>query len=325
MQCTALALMMPPLTVQLIERVDNNPQTFFPVIQELQDFIETNPNIMKLFAQMFEAVPTSGKYINDPDGNPEVRDYMHMLALFNAVIVCPPPWSDVASIESGLVGFPINAILDWPMGTLYGYWLFTRCPDLNAKFKNMLDYWGSYLKSPDSTSVLNTAPGGWLSPHALSVLVAKAADGMPNPPTSFEQIYRCDPSLPSYGFESWDKFFTREFVSGVRPVASPNDQTVIVNACESAPYRLVQNVQLAANIFLKGQPYSLVNMLDDEQMALKFAGGTVYQAFLSALSYHRWHSPVTGTIVETKMIPGTYYSEDFLGGFCKSLWPRPRC
>jgi len=28
-----------------------------------------------------------------------------------------------------------------------------------------------------------------------------------------------------------------------------------------------------------------------------FVGGTVYQAFLSALNYHRWHAPVAGTIV----------------------------
>jgi phosphatidylserine decarboxylase len=38
-----------------------------------------------------------------------------------------------------------------------------------------------------------------------------------------------------------------------------------------------------------------------------FVGGTVYQAFLSALSYHRWHAPIDGTIVDVYKIPGTYY------------------
>jgi phosphatidylserine decarboxylase len=38
-------------------------------------------------------------------------------------------------------------------------------------------------------------------------------------------------------------------------------------------------------------------------------GGTVYQAFLSALSYHRWHSPVDGRIVKAYVKDGTYYSE----------------
>ena len=40
-----------------------------------------------------------------------------------------------------------------------------------------------------------------------------------------------------------------------------------------------------------------------------FVGGTVYQAFLSAKNYHRWHSPVAGTIRRLRRIPGTYYAE----------------
>jgi phosphatidylserine decarboxylase len=40
-----------------------------------------------------------------------------------------------------------------------------------------------------------------------------------------------------------------------------------------------------------------------------FVGGTVYQAFLSATNYHRWHSPVAGTVVRAFVVEGTYYSE----------------
>ena len=35
----------------------------------------------------------------------------------------------------------------------------------------------------------------------------------------------------------------------------------------------------------------------------------MYQAFLSATDYHRWHSPVAGTIVRAFVQEGTYYSE----------------
>ncbi|XP_068675174.1 uncharacterized protein [Montipora foliosa] len=41
----------------------------------------------------------------------------------------------------------------------------------------------------------------------------------------------------------------------------------------------------------------------------KFYGGTVYRAFLSATSYHRWHSPVSGTIRKTELVDGSYYSQ----------------
>jgi phosphatidylserine decarboxylase len=43
-------------------------------------------------------------------------------------------------------------------------------------------------------------------------------------------------------------------------------------------------------------------------------GGTIYQAFLSALSYHRWHAPVSGRVVKTRLIEGTYFSESLAEG-----------
>lgn len=41
-----------------------------------------------------------------------------------------------------------------------------------------------------------------------------------------------------------------------------------------------------------------------------FVGGTVYQAFLDPFCYHRWHSPVTGTIVKSFKLGGTYYLDN---------------
>lgn len=44
-----------------------------------------------------------------------------------------------------------------------------------------------------------------------------------------------------------------------------------------------------------------------EHLAKHFVGGTVYQAYLSASNYHRWHAPVDGHIEDIYAIPGTYY------------------
>ena len=107
----------------------------------------------------------------------------------------------------------------------------------------------------------------------------------------------------------WDNFFTRKFRAGQRPIAAPDDDGVIVNACESAPYQLARDAKLSDRFWIKGQPYSLRHMFADDPIAEQFVGGTVYQAFLSALSYHRWHSPVSGTIVKVDVIDGSYYSE----------------
>lgn len=50
-------------------------------------------------------------------------------------------------------------------------------------------------------------------------------------------------------------------------------------------------------------------MLAHDPLSEQFAGATVYQAFLSALSYHRWHAPVSGTVRRCFVRDGTYFSE----------------
>lgn len=50
---------------------------------------------------------------------------------------------------------------------------------------------------------------------------------------------------------------------------------------------------------IKSQPYWLNDMFaDDPGFTSEFVHGTVYQGYLSALSYHRWHNPVDGKIVK---------------------------
>ena len=79
---------------------------------------------------------------------------------------------------------------------------------------------------------------------------------------------------------------------GVRPIEAPNDDTVIVNACKAAPYKLATDVKRRDKFWIKPQPYSLEHMLANDPLVDKFIGGTIYQAFLSALSYQdptsRW-------------------------------------
>lgn len=55
-------------------------------------------------------------------------------------------------------------------------------------------------------------------------------------------------------------------------------------------------------------------MLAHDSLAEQFDGATVYQAFLSALSYHRWHAPVSGTIKKAYVVDGTYFSEPLWEG-----------
>jgi len=272
--------------------------TLQPVIQEFQAIIEEDPELFMLFTQMFEQLPPTTEYEMDPAGNPQVRDYKHMLQLMNEVLTDAPEFN-----QTGLVGFPINAILDWPMGTPAGTTAFLN-EKVNRQLKKILNQWAVFLGSPDSRYVLNDDPEtGWFGRDAMAAM-----------PT-FVEDFKCDPDQPYHGFDSWDDFFTREFREGRRPIASPDDDSIISNACESAPYRIARNVQLQDQFWIKEQPYSLSHMLAGDPLTKLFEGGTIYQAFLSALSYHRWHSPVSGTIVKTRLLDGSYYAQALSEGY----------
>ncbi|KAG0229754.1 hypothetical protein BGW42_001357 [Actinomortierella wolfii] len=301
----------------VIKDVDDSKKALHPVLQEFQQLIETNPRVYMLLEAMFEEVPHKEPYNKDPTGQPQIRDYHHFLRVLNHLLTTAPSWSD-KSERMGLVGVPINALLDWPMGTPSGYAAFLD-PDINAMLKKVLNAWGDYLKSPASAYVLNDSPTGWFGPSGYNDVVAVANVGIKTEqqqkPLSFEELFICDPSAPHHGFKSWDAYFTRQFREGVRPVASPDDDSVIVNACESKPFCVHHNVKARDKFWLKNQPYSVLDMLaHDEEFADQFVGGTVYQAFLSALSYHRWHAPVSGRIVKAYVVDGTYYSEPLFEG-----------
>ena len=197
------------------------------------------------------------------------------------------------------------------MGTAAGVSAFLR-EDVCACFKEILNEYKTYLSTPQSANVLDS--NNWFSLHALQEMGRVASEGSGHT-ISFEQAYECDPSAPHYGFQSWDDFFVRKFHPGVRPVYKPDDSSQIVSCCESNPFALKSGVRLVDEFWLKGQPYSLQDMLGNADTAATFEGGTVYQAFLSALSYHCWHAPVSGVVKDAFYIPGSYYAESYWEGF----------
>jgi phosphatidylserine decarboxylase len=269
-----------------------------PVMRELRELIESDPVLYMNFCRMFEQLPDTPKFERTPIGTPQVRSYGQMITLINHVLTTAPVFN-----RTGLVGFPINAIIDWPMCTPAGIDAFLDAR-VNAQFKRILEQWGAYLQTPASAYVLNRNPrSGWFGRDAMAAMPGFADD------------FVCDPAAPHHGFASWNDFFVRTFRAGRRPVAAPQDDGVIVSACESAPYRIEENVRALDTFWLKGQPYSLRHMFADDPAYRQFVGGTIYQAFLSALSYHRWHAPGHGTIVSTRLIDGSYYAQSPVAGW----------
>jgi phosphatidylserine decarboxylase len=256
-----------------------------PVMVEFQELIDSDPVVRMYMNQMIEQVPSSKNY-----SKRHLESVPQLLRLINEVLSMAPEFGP----QGAMVATPLAAILDWTMGTPAGFAAY-RDPRINAMIKKILTVWCEFLSSGDSLYVLNESASGWKSEEAQRTV------GM--------EQYEHDPQEEHWGFSSWNDFFTRRFKDGERPVASPDDDKVIVSACESTPYAISTDVQRDDRFWIKSQPYSLADMLANDDSVDEFVGGTVYQAFLSANNYHRWHSPVAGKIVRAFVEEGTYYSE----------------
>ncbi len=270
-----------------------------PVVQRFKDAIENDPELFMLFHEMFEQIPDKPEFKLNPVGQPQITNYKQLLGIMNNVLDKAPEFD-----TTPFVGFPIARNINWALATPAGISAFLN-KKVNMHIRDILNTWAVFLRSPESRYVLNDDPKtGWFGEEAKKAMPTFVAD------------FICDPDKPYYGFTSWDDFFTRKLRKGSRPVASPDDDSIIANACESAPYKLATNVKQNDRFWIKSEPYSLYHMLDGDPLTVLFEGGaTVYQAFLSALSYHRWHSPVSGRIVKTRLIPGSYYSESPAAGY----------
>jgi phosphatidylserine decarboxylase len=304
-----------------------------PSVKALRDAIYADPVLFMNFTSMYDEIP---QVYEEP-----VKNFETMLKLIDHIIDEAPAFSVIEN-EIGLIGFPINAILDWAMGTQGGYMAFTH-PVVNEKLKVILNEWSQFLEGEKSTSVLvdgkiddyeetdYSNPVGWFTPEALLAIAKvdpkyKGGDDIEKARESFIRNYQCDISAEHWGYKSWDHFFTRNFNKGIREVSleDQKDPNVIVNACESAPFKCVTNAKMKDKFWMKGQPYSLSDIMDncketqefkEKQINNETIGSTVYQAFLCSKSYHKWHSPVDGTVKAIYNIPGTYYAEAPVVGF----------
>jgi phosphatidylserine decarboxylase len=254
-----------------------------PVMAEFAALLDADPVLRMYVERMIAEAPVGKRYQDRP-----FDSVQELLLMIDEVLTMAPEFGDE------MAATPLGAVLDWTMGTTAGFAAY-RDARLNGMLRKVLTVWCEFLSSEASRYVLNDSETGWKSERAQRTI------GM--------EEYQHDPQDEYWGFASWNDFFTRRFKEGARPVADPDDDAVVVNACESTPYNISTGVQRHDRFWIKSQPYSLEDMLAGDPAVDQLVGGDVYQAFLSANNYHRWHSPVSGTIVRAYLQDGTYYSE----------------
>jgi phosphatidylserine decarboxylase len=106
-------------------------------------------------------------------------------------------------------------------------------------------------------------------------------------------------------FRSFNEFFFRALKPGVRPIA-PGDNVAVLPA--DGRHLVFPDVDAADGFYVKGEKFSLVELLGDAALAESFAGGAMVISRLAPVDYHRFHFPCAGVPGRARLINGWLYS-----------------
>lgn len=118
------------------------------------------------------------------------------------------------------------------------------------------------------------------------------------------------PNAPSWWL-TFNQFFARELNPGLRPISQPTDNTVLVAPADctfKATYAISADSRIPDITIKKTHTFaSVTDLLKGSKYAGAFANGQFVHYFLGPYSYHRFHTPVAGTIRECYPVSGSVY------------------
>lgn len=119
---------------------------------------------------------------------------------------------------------------------------------------------------------------------------------------------------PENGWKTFNDFFARQLKPGKRPIAGVGDNTIVASPADnryggSKPIEDDGTVVLD-DINFKGIPWPIKDLIADTEVPDgTFNGGVLIHSFLAPYDYHRFHAPVSGTVVVSKVILAQVYLE----------------
>ncbi|KAL3477669.1 phosphatidylserine decarboxylase-domain-containing protein [Aspergillus californicus] len=110
-------------------------------------------------------------------------------------------------------------------------------------------------------------------------------------------------------YNTFEEFFIRHHKPSSRPIHEQDNPNSAVTVADSRVV-VYESVAESKKIWIKGEDFSLTNLVMDKNLGPQFGDGPVASFRLSPQDYHRYHSPVTGTIKVFRSMPGDYYEVD---------------
>ena len=259
----------------------------------MQEYLESDPDLMAL---MEKSIEKAHEVNPDPNTNP-VDNVEEFYDFLDWATTCLP--SDVLedvtyptlyqSIDQSIdyIWFLLDQPLEELEGKGYYYPTLQYHEPIATWCREYSDEWGEYLSTEESWNDI-----------------------------IYQQI-KNDPSMNmQYGWyadtnvwKTFNDWFSRHLVDpSVRPIAD----TTVVSPADSTPqgvWQIDENGDLIQEegVEIKSADIKSIAQLlgPDTDYADAFNGGTLTHTFLDVNDYHRYHFPVSGTVVELRKVPGT--------------------
>ena len=177
-------------------------------------------------------------------------------------------------------------LLDQPLPELAGEGLYYPCLEYYEPIASWCERyasdWGEFLSSEES----------WNDEY-YELVCADQSFGMNEGWYSDENVWT-----------SFNEWFSRKLVDeNQRPISDAD----VVAPADSTPqgiWEIDENSQMEMGVQLKSTMFYNVEMLigEDSDYEDRFANGTLTHTFLDVNDYHRYHFPVSGTILEVRKI-----------------------
>ena len=268
--------------------------------QELITLVNSNAQLKSLL----EKAIAKGVEINpDRETNPaqtlsEYYDFIEWAA--HAM-----PWSVVTQPEGTDIFTRIDQSLNYfffindiPLDELDGQSLYNNSLQYFEPYRSWLKTfakaWGAYLDTEDSWN------------QAYYDIVAKEDT------FGISKGWYEDAS----NWKTFNQFFARKLSSpAVRPIASPEDNSVVVSpadACTQGVWQIDEDGYIVQDdevgVQVKSKKFSSIAELvgPNSQYRDAFNGGTLTHSFLNVYDYHRYHFPMTGKVKEVNLIEADY-------------------
>ncbi|WP_207706721.1 phosphatidylserine decarboxylase [Acetobacterium tundrae] len=274
-----------------------------PITQELVLMVEHNPELKTLLIKSIE----QAKAVNpDKNSNPvqSLDEFYDFVDWADHAL----PWSILPNVESTYPGLydQIDQSLDYfyfitdqPLEELEGMEFYNNSLQYYEPYRSWMikftKQWGEYLSTSES----------WNEAYYQTAYN--------NQDFGLQNGWYEDPS----NWHSFNDFFSRFLIStAARPIASPDDNSVVAAPADSLPQGVWQidgdSRVVGDGVRIKSLTFDSISALLGEGTSYgdAFAGGILTHTFLNVQDYHRFHFPVSGTILEVR----TIYQDDAVGG-----------